>query len=355
MESAPVAVVQTPPTGPSPSAADALIASSSGTDAPLARPVSARTGQPVSAPPVSHRRPWHRPHWPLVLSGVLGVAGLLVLAASAVLLVRWFLTLDFMVDFLSRFPGEYHLPEGTAPGLPAWARWGHFFNMFLIVLIIRSGLQVRHQRKPPAYWASKGNSGQKISINLWFHLVLDVLWLANGIIFVVLLLISGHWARIVPTGWEVFPNALSAILQYASLDWPTENGWVNYNALQQLAYFVTVFLAAPLAVISGFRMSTLWPKNVPALDRAYPVEVARAIHLPVMLYFVVFIVFHVALVLSTGALRNLNHMYSGQDVVNWAGFWIFMGSVALVAVAWTATRPLLIAPIARLFGTVSSR
>ncbi|MEU5849212.1 hypothetical protein [Saccharopolyspora shandongensis] len=47
--------------------------------------------------------------------------------------------------------------------------------------------------------------------------------------------------------WEVFPNALSAALQYASLDWPTENGWVHYNALQQLAYFTTVLVATPLA------------------------------------------------------------------------------------------------------------
>ncbi|WP_218157734.1 hypothetical protein [Saccharopolyspora shandongensis] len=28
--------------------------------------------------------------------------------------------------------------------------------------------------------------------------------------------------------------------------WPTENGWVHYNALQQLAYFTTVFVAAAL-------------------------------------------------------------------------------------------------------------
>jgi hypothetical protein len=30
----------------------------------------------------------------------------------AVVLVRWFLSLPFMQDFLATYPGEYHLPEG---------------------------------------------------------------------------------------------------------------------------------------------------------------------------------------------------------------------------------------------------
>ena len=122
----------------------------------------------------------------------------------------------------------------------------------------------------------------------------------NGVVFVVLLFTTGHWLRLVPTSWEVFPNALSAGLQYVSFDWPTDNGWVNYNSLQQLAYFTTVFLAAPLAAITGFRMSGLWPKKAETLSKAYPIEWARAVHFPVMLYFVAFIVVHVFLVLATG-------------------------------------------------------
>ena len=230
---------------------------------------------------------------------------------------------------MRRYPGEYDLPESADPGFPAWVQWQHFFNVFLIVLIIRSGLQVRTEKRPGAYWTPKWskNGNGKISLKLWFHQSLDILWLVNGVVFVVLLFVTGHWMRIVPTSWEVFPNALSALLQYVSLDWPTENGWVNYNSLQQLMYFITVFIAAPLAAITGVRMSGLWPKNAKTLNRVYPVEWARAIHFPVMLYFVAFIIVHVALVFATGALRNLNHMYGGTDVVNWAGFWIFFVSL----------------------------
>jgi hypothetical protein len=72
-------------------------------------------------------------------------------------------------------------------------------------------------------------------------------------------------------------------------------------------------------------------------------------------YFVLFIFVHVVLVFATGALRNLNHMYAAQDAVNWTGFWIFAASMVVIAIAWVAARPLVLAPIARLFGKVSGR
>ncbi|MFC4829763.1 cytochrome b/b6 domain-containing protein [Agromyces aurantiacus] len=285
---------------------------------------------------------------------VVGVLAIIGAATIVVQLTRWFLGLGFMQDFVAAYPGETPLPEGAPVGLPAWLGWQHFFNVFLIVLIIRSGLRVRSERRPPAYWTprwSKGGQG-RISLTLWFHQSLDLLWFANGLVFVVLLFATGQWMRVVPTSWEVVPNAISALLQYLSLDWPLENGWVNYNSLQVLAYFVTIFIAAPLAAITGVRMSGLWPKGAANLNRAYPVEWARAVHFPVMLYFVGFIVVHVTLVFLTGALRNLNHMYAARDADDWLGFWIFVASLVVIAAAWVAARPSVLAPIAGLFGKV---
>lgn len=286
--------------------------------------------------------------------GVFGVLGAVVVAALIVLVARGVTTLPGVPKFLVRFPGEYPLPEIADPGFPAWARWTHFLNFFLIVLIIRSGLQVRYQRQPPAFFTPR-RGGKKVSLNLWAHTCLDVLWLVNGAVFVVLLFVSGHWARIIPTSWEVFPNAVSALLQYLTLDWPVENGWVNYNSLQQLMYFLVVFVAAPLAAITGLRMSEWWPKDAKTLNRVYPAPLARALHFPTMLFFVVFIVIHVFLVFATGALRNLNHMFAGADLVNWAGFWWFVAGIVVTGGAVAAARPLVLAPIAGLFGKVSSR
>lgn len=318
---------------------------------------SARPSSPVDAePPATIAEKVRATPWTLGVSGLLAGLSLLIVAAMAVFAVRFLITMPFLQSFLAAYPGEYELPEAAQPGFPAWVQWQHFFNMFFMVLIIRTGLQVRNDKRPSVFWTPKwSKTGRgKISLSLWFHQSLDVLWLVNGVLFVVLLFATSHWMRIVPTSWEVFPNALSALIQYVSLDWPTENGWVNYNSLQQLMYFVTVFVAAPLAAITGVRMSGLWPKNAKALNKAYPVEWARAVHFPVMLFFVVFIIIHVALVFATGALRNLNHMYGGTDVVNWAGFVIFTGSMVLMAAGWIAARPLVLAPIARLSGKVTA-
>ncbi|KAA9148861.1 cytochrome b/b6 domain-containing protein [Microbacterium lushaniae] len=346
--------------------AEVAVPVATGPRAPLPFTPSVWPGAAASAPRADERPeprrygPFTRLQWAGAVV-VLG-AGLLVAAGMAVALVRWLLSTQWGEGFLAQYPGEYHLPEGAPVGFPAWLGWQHFFNAFLIILIIRSGLQVRREKRPSVFWSPRGTSKRKISLALWFHQSLDILWLVNGVVFVILLFVSGQWMRIIPTSWEVFPNAVSAALQYVSLDWPTENGWVNYNALQQLAYFTTVFVAAPLAALTGVRMSGVWPKDATTLNRLYPLEWARRIHFPVMIYFVVFIVAHVALVFATGALRNLNHMYAAQGSVdpgayadNWTGFWIFVGSVVVMAAAWIAARPLVLAPIARLFGKVSGR
>ncbi|MFP3581500.1 cytochrome b/b6 domain-containing protein [Arthrobacter sp. SIMBA_036] len=293
---------------------------------------------------------------PAVITAFLLVLGLLVVLGA-----RWLRTLAGVQDFLMAYDGHAWQPAVAPEGIPPWLGWQHFLNVFFIVLIIRTGLQVRTERKPPGYWTAKkdsffspkGNSPKKVSLSQWLHQSLDVLWVANGIIFVVLLFVSGQWMRIVPMSWDVFPNMLSAAIQYASLDWPAENGWLHYNALQVMAYFLTVFVAAPLAVLTGVRISTWWPERAKRLTKLYPVGWARALHFPVMHYFVAFTVVHVFLVFFTGALRNLNHIYGSRDIVDWWGLAIFLVSVLAIAAAWFLTRPLFTTPIAARLGKVT--
>lgn len=290
---------------------------------------------------------------------VIAVAAIVVLAI-VVLLAKWLRSTTGVQQFIATYPGHAALPGDTPTGLPAWLNWSHFFNMFFIVLIVRSGLQVRYTTRPQGYW-KRNNKGlvktkgqpKKISLDLWFHLSLDVLWVLNGLIYVILLFSTGQWKRVVPTSWDVFPHAVSVAIQYASLDWPLEDGWVNYNALQLLAYFVTVFIAAPLAILTGLRMSGAWPAKAARLNKAYPIEVARRMHFPIAIYFVVFVIVHVFLVLTTGALRNLNHMFAANDGESWLGFGFFAAAVVVIVAAWFLARPLFLRPIASLMGSVT--
>ncbi|HEY0246788.1 MAG TPA: cytochrome b/b6 domain-containing protein [Gryllotalpicola sp.] len=301
------------------------------------------------------RSRWFRLVWliPLVL----------VVLAVLVLLARWLRYSSAGADFLTAYPGQYPLPGFAPTGFPAWLNWQHALNAFFLILIVRTGWLVRTNKRPGAFW-TRNNSGpirtknppRKISIDLWLHLSLDALWVLNGVVFWVLLFCTGQWSRVIPTSWRVFPDAASALLQYASLDWPTEDGWANYNSLQQLSYFLVVFIAAPVALATGLRMSNAWPKDATRLNRAYPIELARALHFPTMLFFVLFVIVHVTLVLATGALRNLNHMYGSSDSAgSWLGFALFAVSVVVMAAAWVAARPVFLGPLASLTGKVTAR
>ncbi len=308
--------------------------------------------------PAGTPRRWWRPLYWLVPIAVVALFG----AVLGAITLR---QADWMQSFFLDYPGTTELPSGAPVGLPAWLGWQHFLNSFLILLIIRTGWVLRREEKPADFWV-RDNTGfrgtkflrtrgapKRFSLQLWFHLSLDALWTLNGVIYIVLLFATGQWVRIVPTNWEIFPNALSALLQYLSLNWPTDNGWVNYNSLQVLTYFVTVFVAAPLAIISGIRLSPAWPLRNKTLRKLYPAQWARAVHFPSMLWFVFFIVIHVTLVLATGALRNLGHIYAATDQVSWLGFWIFAGSIVLMILGWVAARPSVLRRLASLGGTVS--
>lgn len=276
--------------------------------------------------------------------------------------------------FIGRYPGTIETDNAKAsPGLPIWVGVQHFFNLFLMIFIIRSGVQIlsdhprlywtRHstpgkdwfriQKPVPAepLWTAKQDSislprqiglpGIRHSIGLarWWHLGTDSLWLLNGLVFYVLLFTTSQWRRVVPTTWAEFPNAVSVLIQYLSLQWPTEHGWVAYNSLQLFAYFITIFLAAPLAFLTGLGMSPALSTRFKRISRLLSIQTARSLHFLVFVWFVLFIVMHVTLVFTTGLLNNLNHIYGARNDDSWVGFTVFAASMVVCIVGWVAATP----------------
>ena len=190
--------------------------------------------------------------------------------------------------------------------------------------------------------AQVGLPGLRHSIGLarWWHLGVDALWLLNGAIFYVLLFATGHWRHLVPTSWAVFPNALSVLIQYLSLNWPLDNGWVAYNSLQLIAYFITVFVAAPLALVTGLGMSPALSTRFKWISKTFSIQTARSLHFLVLVWFLVFIVVHTAMVFTTGLLVNLNHIYPGRNDHGWLGLWLFLASMVVAVAGWVAATPL---------------
>ena len=71
--------------------------------------------------------------------------------------------------------------------------------------------------------------------------------------------------------------------------------------------------------------------------------------------FAAFVVVHVALVLATGALRNLNAMFASRDADDWVGFGIFALALLAIAGGWALVRPAIVDRIAGAFGDVMRR
>jgi sulfoxide reductase catalytic subunit YedY len=112
------------------------------------------------------------------------------------------------------------------------------------------------------------------------------------------------------------------------------NGFYHFNALQQISYFGVVFILAPLAMLTGMAMS-------PSIENRfhwYPKlfgnrQSARSIHFLVMIAYVIFIIIHVAMIATTGLVRNMNHIVMGTDsAASFAGLYICIGIIVATTV-----------------------
>src|SRR5262252_7002588 len=277
--------------------------------------------------------------------------------------------------FLTHYPGHPASPVEWH-GFPLWLRCNHFFNLFLMFMIIRAGIQIladhprlywnvnctpgtewlRFQHPVPTgrIWTAKDDSvtipgwlgipGIRHSIGLarWWHFSCDFLWLINGAAFYVMLFVSGQWAKLAPRTWAIFPNSLSVAIQYLSIQFPPNDSWVRFNSLQQLAYFTTVFIAAPLAIVTGLMQGPAIANRLGWFGRVFHRQAARSIHFLVMAYFVFFVLVHVTMVFITGLRGNLNKMFAGVNDNGTAGFAIFIPAIAIVVIAWALATPLTI-------------
>lgn len=282
--------------------------------------------------------------WVNVLWAIpIGAAGL-VLAVAAAQGIR---DSDRGKQFIRKYPGIAQSAPSVDSGFPAWLRIQHFINLFLMPFIMRSGVQIladhprlywnrdctpgrewfRFQHEVPTdrVWTAKDDSvtlpgwlgipGLRHTIGLarWWHLSCNALWVANGAIFYINLARTDQWKRLVPNTWAVFPNALSTAIQYASLNFPVEESWTRYNALQQLSYFITVFVAAPISIVTGLMQAPAISNRLGVFGRILHRQRARSIHFLAFGWFGFYITAHIVMVFITGLRPNLDHMFANKE------------------------------------------
>src|ERR1019366_8048594 len=170
---------------------------------------------------------------------------------------------------------------------PIWLRAAHFFNFLLLSLLVRSGLEILSAH-PRLYWNDHCTLGsewlkftkkQQPKDRLWtasdeetsfpsaialpghenlglgrhWHFLVDFAWLLTGLAYVVMLFFMPEWRRLIPTSWQIVPDAWHVMLSYLSFHVVETPG--AYNALQRLSYAAVIFLLAPFSIATGIAMS----------------------------------------------------------------------------------------------------
>ncbi len=256
-------------------------------------------------------------------------------------------------------------------GFPFWVRWSHFSNLFFLFMLIRSGLSILMDH-PRLYWNDHCTPGTewirftplKVPKNrIWtakddaryispivstpgyrhtvgiarsWHFITVYGFVLTGAFFVIGLLTSTQWERLVPTSPGVFVQAWNTFVLYANFHFPLEpNGFYGYNALQQLAYLATVFVMAPLAILTGMAMSPALVNRFPRYTKIFGGrQGARSTHFLVLIGFICFIVIHVTLIALTGFERNMNHIVLGTDDLRSGGMILGFVGIAVVLLSW---------------------
>ncbi len=305
-----------------------------------------------------------------------GLPPVVVAAAIAITVAKLVYPTPAAGGFLNTFPCVPAVPA-LLPGMPAFMRWTHLFNFVLMIMIVRSGLQIlvdhprlyfnthctpnsewlrlrgpvprgrRDPGRPHQQWTSKqdaipltalvGLPGGRHTIGIarHWHFLADILFVVNGAVFIGMSIATGYWRWLVPVTWKIFPDALSCTLTDTSLHHVSgPNAFFHLNALQQLAYFTVIYVMAPLAILTGLAQS-------PALDNQHKWyqrlfvnrQTARSIHFLLMVGFVAFFAVHMLMVMIEPSFAvNLNHITLGVNVDNLDGVAIFLFLMLLVVV-----------------------
>ena len=269
-----------------------------------------------------------------------------------------------------------HRPGRAVGGLrfPWWLQLQHFLNMFFMLFIMRAGIQILADH-PRLYWKRDCTPGTD-----WFRFQVPVpkgrVWTSKDDSCHIPDMAGHSWSApfarpcamvallgqpavgdqrrrsstcccfppISGAGWcrspgSVFPAALSTAIQYASLNFPVDHSWTRYNGLQQLSYFVTVFVAAPVSIVTGLMQSPAISNELGWFGRVFNRQAMRSVHFISFAWFVLFILAHGVMVFVTGLRQNTNHMFGGVDDASWTGFPLFVLAMAVLVAAWLVASP----------------
>ena len=201
------------------------------------------------------------------------------------------------------------VPEAATDRLvhPAWVRITHWLNALAIAIMIGSGWQI-YDASPLfsfLYFPRQIALGEWLAGALLWHFAAMWLLMINGIVYVVLGVVTGRFRRkLLP----IRPHDVVRDLAAALRGKLSHDDLAVYNAVQRLLY-LGVILAGVVIVLSGL---SIWKpvqlKYLTAFFGGY--DTARYVHFFAMASIVAFLTIHIVLALIVP--KSLRAMITGR-------------------------------------------
>ncbi|MEO6879897.1 MAG: molybdopterin-dependent oxidoreductase, partial [Mycobacteriaceae bacterium] len=217
---------------------------------------------------------------------------------------------------------------------PWWVVVTHFLNLFFLLLLMRSGLEVLsafpklywHDDCPPGRewarfskkmfgadakkpWSSLDEEeawspvvalpGKKnLGLGRHWHFMSVQFWVLNGLVYLVLVFATGYWHYLVPTHWSIIPDSIRSVGTYLHFEIPSKIPGQPFEPAQKLTYFLVIFVLAPFQILTGAAMSPTVLARFPRYGKLFHgKQGARSLHFLGLCAFAAFIVVHVFMVI----------------------------------------------------------
>jgi thiosulfate reductase cytochrome b subunit len=248
---------------------------------------------------------------------------------------------------------KMHSPQG-AMGHARWVRFCHWIAAVAIVTLGVTGYVIL-MAHPRLYWGETGNgltpallelpisrnhqhggwqdhepildgNPSVVSANQTYDIFNQNSWgrslhflsawgvVAVGLAYAFLGFTTGHFrSHLWPRLADLAPqNVMADVVRHLRRQVPAATGGPDYGLLQKCAYSFVVFVALPLAVLTGLAMSPRVAAAVPVLGFFGGFQSARTLHFAAFVVLVLFAVAHVVMVLATGFSRHMRGMTIGD-------------------------------------------
>ncbi|HEU5037523.1 MAG TPA: molybdopterin-dependent oxidoreductase [Nocardioides sp.] len=232
---------------------------------------------------------------------------------------------------------------------PYWIVITHFLNLFFMVLLFRSGLEVL-SAFPKLYWYDDCPPGREwlrlskkmygadsrrpwtsldeeeswspvlalpgrknLGLGRHWHFMTIQFWILTGSVYIVLVFVTGYWHYLVPTHWSLIPDSIESIGTYLRFEMPATIPGEPFEPAQKLAYFLVIFVLAPVQIATGAAMSPSLLARFPWYGRLFGgKQGARSLHFLGMCAFAAFTAVHVFMVIVHGLPEELAAIVLGD-------------------------------------------